>query len=106
MLKKAELSKNRGNTTLKIIIKCDILESIRDRIGGGDRPREGRGVILAVQWPSFGADGAEQWELLEIFGENWVKWPIFDAAGAENFEIFRYFSEKSPNFVKVEDFIA
>ena len=29
--------------------------------------------------------------------------PIF---GAENFVKFRYFSEKSPNFVKVEDFIA
>ena len=26
--------------------------------------------------------------------------------GAENFEKFRYFIEKSPNFVKVEDFIA
>ena len=41
-----------------------------------------------------------------IFWGNWVKWPIFCAAGSENYEKFRYFSEKSPTFVKVEDFIA
>ena len=54
----------------------------------------------------FGAEGAEKWELLKIFGQNYVQWPIFGAAGAENFVKFRYFSEKSPNFVKTEDFIA
>ena len=45
-------------------------------------------------------------ELLKMFGQNYVQWPIFGAAGAENFVKFRYFSEKSPNFVKTEDFIA
>ena len=45
-------------------------------------------------------------EFLKIFGKNCVQWPVSGAAGAENFDRFWYFSEKSPNFVKVEAFIA
>ena len=79
-------------------------KSDRDRIGGGDPPKGG------WLWPFsdhiFGAEGAEKWELLKIFGKNRVQWPILGAADAENFDKFRYFSEKSPNFVKVEAFIA
>ena len=69
-------------------------------------PTAKRESQLAFGDTFFGAEGAKKWELLEIFGKNWVKWHIFGSAGAENFEKFRYFSEKSPNFVKVEDFIA
>ena len=38
--------------------------------------------------PFFGAEGAEQWELLKIFGKNWGQGPIFGAAGAKNFDKF------------------
>ena len=38
--------------------------------------------------------------------EHCVQWPIFGAAGAEDLENFQYFSKKLPNFVKVEAFIA
>ena len=47
----------------KIIIKCDILESIRDRIGGDDRPREGGDFgrsmthFLAPKAPKMGTFG-------------------------------------------------
>ena len=54
----------------------------------------------------FDAEGTEKWELLKIFGKNWVQWSIFGAAGAENFDKFRYFIEKSPNFDKVEAIIV
>ena len=69
-------------------------------------PKRGEGWLWPFGDHFFGAEGAEKWEFLKIFGQNYVQWPIFGAAGAENFVKFRYFSEKSPNFVKVEDFIA
>ena len=72
----------------------------------GVTPQKGGGWLWPFGDHFFGAEGAEKWELLKIFGQNYVQWPIFGAAGAENFVKFRYFSEKSPNFVKVEDFIA
>ena len=41
-----------------------------------------------------------------FFGKIGLSDPFFGSVGAENFEKFQYFSETSPNFVKVEDFIA
>ena len=41
----------------------------------------------------------------KFLGKNWVKWHIFGAAGDENFDKFWYLNEKSPIFVKVEDFL-
>ena len=73
--------------------------------GGGVTPQK-RGWFWLFGDHFYGAEGAEKWELLEIFGLNWVKWPSFGATGAENFDKFQYFSEKSPSFVKVEAFIA
>ena len=39
----------------------------RDATGGGQRPKGG--PILAFSDTFFGAEGAEKWELLEIFWE-------------------------------------
>ena len=78
---------------------------IRNGIGGGGTTKGGGAIWRSVT--HFSAPKApKNGYFWEMFGKNWVKRHIFRAAGAENFEKFRYFSNKSPNFVKVNDFIA
>ena len=83
-----------------------IKDTLQGSNWGNDPPKGGGGRFSLFNDNFFSAEGADKWELFKNFGENWVQWPIFSAAGAENVDKFRYFSEKSPNFVKVEAFIA
>ena len=74
---------------------------------GGGWPPKGGGGDFGRSGTTFSAPKAPKksnfWKFL---GKNYVQWPIFGAAGAENFDKSQYLSEKSPNFDKFEDFIA
>ena len=72
----------------------------------GVTTQKGKRWLLLYSDTFFGAEGVEKWGLLKLFGKIWVKWHIFGATVAKKFEKFLYFSEKSPNFVRVEDSIA
>ena len=76
---------------------------IRDCIVGGDRPKGGG--LMPFGDPFFGSEGAEKWDILDVFGKFWLNDP-FLAPQTPTILIFLYFSEKSLNLVRVEAFIA
>ena len=66
--------------------------------------RDLSGIELVGQWPKRGANLAfSEGELLEIFGKKLGSVTHF---WHRKHRKFRYFIENSPNFVKVEAFIA
>ena len=91
---------------VKGVRKFDKCEEIKNRIGGGgDFPK--RRVDFGCSVTTFSAPIApKNGNLWKLLGKIGFSDQFFGAAGAKNFDIYRYFGEKSPNFVKVEAFIA